>query len=254
VQRYFLQLSYNGTAYHGWQVQENTALTVQGVVNEVCSRLLNEAISTTGCGRTDAGVHARVFYAHFDSVNETLLSEQDQWIYKFNKALPADIAVQKIMLVKPDASARFDATSRSYQYFISKVKNPFRINETALLKGTYDIETMNQAANLLLDYEDFSAFSKSNTQTYTNNCKIYSAHWTEDNDMLIFSISADRFLRNMVRAIVGTLLNVGAGKLSVADFAKVIESKNRSNAGTSVDACGLYLVNVTYPKAYFDVY
>lgn len=252
MQRYFLKLSYNGTAYHGWQVQKNTAATIQGVLNTIVSRLLNEPVYLTGCGRTDAGVHAQVFYAHFDAANESLIANKDKWIYKFNKALPVDIAIQNLYAVKADASTRFDAQSRSYKYFIAQKKDPFRVNQVTMAKGTYDILLMNEAATALFEHEDFSSFSKSNTQTFTNNCKIYSAEWVEKDDLLVFTISADRFLRNMVRAIVGTLLDVGLGKLTKKEFIKIIESKNRSNAGTSVDACGLYLVDVTYPKDYFD--
>lgn len=253
MQRYFIQLSYNGTEYHGWQVQENTVETVQQTLNEMLSRLLNEPISTIGCGRTDAGVHATEYFVHFDSTIPDLKTNEGKWIFKFNHALPADIAIQKIYNVHDKANARFDAVSRTYQYFINKNKNPFQINKSCFLYGNYNVEEMNKAAKALFDYIDFSSFAKSNTQNSTNNCKIYKAEWKEESDLLIFTISADRFLRNMVRAIVGTLLEVGKGKITIDEFKKIIESKTRSNAGLSAHACGLYLTKVEYPKNYFDV-
>ncbi len=252
MQRYFIQLSYNGTAYNGWQIQENTQKTVQHILNEMLSTLLNESIVVTGCGRTDTGVHAKEFYAHFDSTILDLTTNHDKWIYKFNGALPPDIAIHKIIKVNEKSNARFDATSRTYQYIISRKKNPFEIDKAYFFNGELNITEMNKAAKALFDYTDFSAFSKSNTQTYTNDCKLLKAGWKEENDCLIFTISADRFLRNMVRAIVGTLIDVGKGKISVEEFKKIIESKNRSNAGFSVPACGLYLMKVEYPIAILE--
>ncbi len=253
MQRYFIQLSYNGTAYHGWQIQENTYRTVQQVLNEMLSRLLNEPISITGCGRTDTGVHATEYFAHFDSTIEDMEINQAKWIFKFNFALPADIAIQKIITVKGKSNARFDAVSRTYQYIINKKKDPFQIDQSCFLYGTLNIEEMNKATKLLFDHIDFSAFAKTNTQNLSNNCKIYKAEWKEENDSLIFTISANRFLRNMVRAIVGTLLNVGKGKISIEEFNEIIESKTRSKAGFSAHACGLYLTKVEYPQNYFNV-
>lgn len=253
MQRYFIQLSYNGTAYHGWQIQENTFRTVQQVLNEMLSRLLNEPIVITGCGRTDTGVHATEYFAHFDSTIEDLEINQDKWIFKFNFALPADIAIQKIITVKEKSNARFDAISRTYQYIINKKKDPFQIDRSCFLYGALNIEEMNKATKILFDHIDFSAFAKTNTQNLSNNCKIYKAEWKEENDLLIFTISANRFLRNMVRAIVGTLLNVGKGKISIEEFNEIIESKTRSKAGFSAHACGLYLTKVEYPKNYFNV-
>jgi tRNA pseudouridine38-40 synthase len=252
LQRYFIQLSYNGTAYHGWQIQENTFLTVQQVLNEMLSRLLNEPILVTGCGRTDAGVHATDFFAHFDCTKNDLHQNQDFLIFKFNRSLPADIAIQRIIPVHEKANARFDAVSRTYQYIINRNKDPFKIDRACFLYGTIDMEEMRKATNVLFNYIDFSAFAKSNTQNFTNNCKLYRAEWKEENGLLIFTISADRFLRNMVRAIVGTLLDVGKGKMSVEEFKKVIESKTRSNAGFSAHACGLYLTKVEYPSTLFE--
>ena len=253
MQRYFIKLSYNGTAYHGWQIQENTFQTVQQVLNEMLSRLLNESVFVTGCGRTDAGVHAAEYYAHFDSTIDDLEINQDKWIFKFNFALPADIAIQKIITVKYNSNARFDAVSRTYQYIINRNKDPFQINKACFLYGNLNIDDMNAATKVLFDFIDFSAFAKTNTQNLTNNCNIYKAEWKEENGLLIFTISANRFLRNMVRAIVGTLLNVGKGKLSIEQFRGIIESKTRSKAGFSAHACGLYLTNVEYPQNYFHV-
>lgn len=246
MSRYFIQLSYFGKHYHGWQVQENESCTIQQCLQDKLGMLLQENIEITGCGRTDTGVHAEDYYAHFDSAKEDLSSD-GKWLYRFNKILPEDIAIKKILEVKPTAHARFDAISRTYEYRIHQIKNAF-INDFSLYHyGNLNIEEMNRAANLLLEVEDFTSFSKVNTQVKNNNCKVTEAVWLKTtNDKLIFKISANRFLRNMVRAIVGTLLEVGSGKLSFEEFKKIIESKNRSNAGFSVAAHGLYLTQVEY--------
>lgn len=249
--RYFIELSYNGTAYHGWQIQENTFATIQQTINEMLSRLLNEPIFITGCGRTDTGVHAKQYFAHFDTTNTNLKEEEKKWLFKFNNALPVDIAIYKVIEVKENANARFDAISRTYEYYINRKKNPFLINQSYFLFFDLDVNEMNNAAKILFEYIDFSSFAKSNTQNYTNNCKIYKAEWQTENDQLVFIISADRFLRNMVRAVVGTLLSVGRGKITIEEFKKIIESKNRSSAGLSVPADGLYLKEVVYPANYF---
>ena len=247
MQRYFLQLSYKGTAYHGWQVQENTPHTIQQVLNEKLSMVLNEPIQVTGCGRTDTGVHAKDYYAHFDTTKTDLIANHDKWIYKLNSVLPNDIAVYRLIEVGPDASSRFDAISRTYEYWISRQKNPFMIDAANFISSPLNLDAMNNAAKILLDYTDFSCFSKSNTQTFTNNCKITEAYWKEEDNCIVFTITADRFLRNMVRAIVGTLLEIGEGKTKIEDLKSIIESKNRSNAGASVPACGLYLTKIKYP-------
>ena len=250
MQRYFIQLSYDGTAYHGWQMQENTLLTVQQVLNEMLSKLLNEPISIMGCGRTDAGVHATEFFAHFDSHKTDLTDNADWWVFKFNRALPADIAIQRIFPVHERANVRFDATARTYKYYISRKKDPFRVNKALYLFGDLNVDDMQKAAQTLFEYTDFTSFARTHTQNTTNNCTIYKAEWTEQEDgMLVFTISANRFLRNMVRAIVGTMLKVGKGKASVDDFKKIIESKDRTKAGLSALACGLYLVKVSYPES-----
>ena len=171
MKRYFIQLSYNGTAYHGWQVQENTVLTIQQVINEMLSKLLNEGVTVMGCGRTDTGVHATDYYAHFDT-SVDLLADEAKWIFKFNHALPADIAIHKILKVKETANARFDAVARTYQYVINRKKDPFRINSSCFVYGDLNMDEMNKASKVLFDYSDFSAFAKSNTQTGSNICKL----------------------------------------------------------------------------------
>jgi tRNA pseudouridine38-40 synthase len=242
--RKFIELSYNGNNYHGWQVQPN-AVTVQAVVHKALSTFFRLPIETLGCGRTDTGVHATQFFAHFDLPEET--STPESIIQNINALLPHDIAVKRLISVLPDAHARFDATSRSYQYHIHFRKDPFKHNRSWLLRDFPDVEAMNQSATILSEYTDFSSFSKSNTQVFTNNCIIKRAEWQHFEEGLIFHITADRFLRNMVRAIVGTLIEVGRGNLKPEEIRKIIESKNRSNAGSSVPACGLYLTEVVYP-------
>ncbi len=253
MKRYFIQLSYNGTAYHGWQVQLNTLTTIQQTINVMLSKLLNEGVTVMGCGRTDTGVHASDYYAHFDtSIN--LLEDEAHWVFKFNKALPPDIAIHKILKVKETANARFDAVARTYQYVINKKKDPFRISAACFIYGELNVDEMNKACKILFDYSDFSAFAKSNTQTGSNICKLYKAEWRQEGDVLTFTISADRFLRNMVRAIVGTMLEIGKGRKTLEEFREVIESKQRSNAGLSAHACGLYLMKVDYPEGYFNIH
>ncbi|MBL7883545.1 MAG: tRNA pseudouridine(38-40) synthase TruA [Bacteroidia bacterium] len=254
MQRYFIQLAYNGTAYHGWQIQENTPNTIQQVLNEKLSLILNELITVTGCGRTDTGVHAKDFYAHFDSEKIDIAENEFKWIHKLNSVLPNDIAAFKIFKVKNDANARFDAISRTYDYVNCTSKNPFLIDTAYFIKSEPDIEKMNNACKVLFEYIDFSCFSKSNTQTFTNNCKILEAHWKKENNLLVFTISADRFLRNMVRAIVGTLLEIGENKITIEELKEIIESKNRSNAGFSVPAGGLFLTKIQYPEATLKSY
>lgn len=243
--RYFIEISYNGTSFHGWQTQPN-ALTVQECLDKALSVYFRQEVITLGCGRTDAGVHATQFYAHFNLVGiaENLVGKA---ITGINSLLPYTIAVKRIFEVADEAHARFDATSRSYQYHIHFDKDPFKLDRSWLYKGELQVDEMNKAAAILLNFIDFSCFSKSNTQTFTNNCKISKAYFDVQQDgSLIFNVTADRFLRNMVRAIVGTLVLVGKGEMTVDEVARVIESKNRSKAGQSVPACGLYLVKVEY--------
>lgn len=243
--RYFIRLSYKGTNYHGWQIQPN-AITVQEVLNKALSTILNSDINVVGCGRTDTGVHASDFYAHFDVENKEF--DCEKLAFRLNRFLPHDIAIKKVFAVRDDAHTRFDATSRTYHYFITKEKNPFRLESHWKVPYELDVDKMNQAAAALFDYIDFTSFSKLHTDVKTNNCKVYQAEWKESDDEIIFTVKADRFLRNMVRAIVGTLVEVGRGKLDIDGFRKVIESKNRSKAGTSVPGHALYLAEVGYPE------
>lgn len=248
--RFFIHLCYDGTKYHGWQIQKN-AISVQEVLNEKLSVILRQPIETTGCGRTDTGVHAKEFFAHFDLDSHSdhqlcAMDENENIIRSVNSVLPKDISIKKIFKVLPTANTRFDAVQRTYEYHIHFNKDPFKNGYSWELRDRPNIELMNEAAKIIAEYTDFSCFSKSNTQVKTNNCKITEAFWTEQEQGIIFKISADRFLRNMVRAIVGTLLMVGKGKIEPNEVRKIIESKNRSNAGTSVPACGLYLTKVLY--------
>ncbi|GAB1451725.1 tRNA pseudouridine(38-40) synthase TruA [Draconibacterium sp.] len=242
--RYFIQLSYKGTNYHGWQIQPN-AISVQQVLEKTLSTVLRETVEVVGAGRTDTGVHASFFVLHFDVLNE--LNNFETLVYKLNSLLPYDIAIQKIWPVANDLHARFSAVSRTYKYYISTKKNPFRTETSFKYLLPLDINRMNEAARILAEYEDFTSFSRLHTDVKTNNCKILWAEWEVKNTQLIFTIQADRFLRNMVRAIVGTLLEVGKGKLSLKDFRKIIEAKDRAAAGASAPAKGLFLVDIEYP-------
>lgn len=294
-QRYFIEIAFDGTNYHGWQIQPN-AITVQEVINKALSTLLRQPIETTGCGRTDTGVHATQLFAHMDvsiansplpigkevdesidhsptsigkdnsamihgpsTINPSTVHDpstigqnivtinHNKCLGSLNALLPSDIAVKRIIPVHSEAHARFDATLRSYEYHIHFHKDPFKINRSWLVRDAPDVELMNQAAGILMEYTDFSCFSRSNTQVKTNNCKISRAEWVwSGEDSLVFHISADRFLRNMVRAIVGTLMMVGRKVIKPEEVRAIIDSKNRSNAGNSVPACGLYLTEVRY--------
>lgn len=244
--RYFISLSYKGTNYHGWQIQPN-AHTVQEELNKALSTILNQEINVVGCGRTDTGVHASDFMAHFN-VPEITPIDTEKLTFRLNRFLPYDIAIKEVFRVKSDAHTRFDAIARTYHYFITKGKNPFRLESHWKIPYDLDVKKMNQAAKILFDYHDFTSFSKLHTDVKTNNCTIYQAEWSETEDELIFTIKADRFLRNMVRAIVGTLVEVGRGKMDLKEFRQVIESKNRSNAGTSVPGHGLFLARIDYPN------
>ncbi|WP_316804942.1 tRNA pseudouridine(38-40) synthase TruA [Pedobacter nototheniae] len=243
--RYFIQLAYDGSLYHGWQIQPN-AITVQEYLDKAMSIYFRQTIETLGCGRTDAGVHATEFFAHFD-VENTDEARVLNAVSGINALLPYQIAAKKIIAVAADAHARFDATARAYKYYIHFEKDPFKLNRSWLVKDKLNVVLMNEAAKVLFNYQDFSCFSKSNTQTFTNNCRITEAFFEEKEEGLVFTIKADRFLRNMVRAIMGTLVRVGKGEIDIEDLKKIIESKNRSKAGQSVAACGLYLVKIEYP-------
>lgn len=246
--RYFITFSYDGTNYHGWQIQPN-GISVQEVLQKALSTLLRTPIEVVGAGRTDAGVHARMMVAHFDYASS--LIDCAQLVYKMNKILPHDIAVQKVERVAGDMHARFSATSRTYHYYIHTRKDPFRRAYSWQVYGELDFGKMNEAARVLMEYTDFTSFSKVNTDTKTNLCTVTEAHWdaldAEGSVAWRFTVTANRFLRNMVRAIVGTLVEVGRGKLSLEGFRRVIEEKNRCSAGESVPGNALFLVDIKYP-------
>ena len=245
MQRYFILFSYDGAAYHGWQVQPN-ARTVQQMLEEALTTLLRTPMTVVGAGRTDAGVNAASMVAHVDLPDNT---DTVQLKYKLNRILPPDIAVSDILPVKRDAHARFDALSRRYCYYVSTAKSPFSRRYAYRLTGSVDFEAMNRAAALLPEYTDFTSFSKLHTDVKTNNCRIVQAQWRRlDENHWVFEIEADRFLRNMVRAIVGTLLMVGRGKMTLDGFRRVIEQKERCAAGDSAAAEALFLAEVKYPK------
>jgi tRNA pseudouridine38-40 synthase len=249
--RYFLKLAYNGSAYGGWQSQPN-AVTVQQLIENGLQAVAGSHRKVTGCGRTDAGVHASVFYAHFDH-DEAFSTEQlKQLAFKLNRFLPMDIVIDSIRPVFSGAHARFSALWREYEYVIIRQKDPFRYKDSYFVHGVLDIEMMNQCSSILLGKHDFECFSKTHTQVNNFFCTIEHAQWIENEHILNFSIRADRFLRNMVRAIVGTLLDVGRGKISIQEFEKIIESHNRSAAGYSVPAQGLTLTGIGYAEEIFS--
>ncbi len=246
--RYFIYLAYDGSRYHGWQIQPN-GNSVQECLMRALSTFLQSETEVIGAGRTDTGVHAEMMVAHFNH-SEILDGE---WVTdKLNRILPPDISVYKVVPVAADAHARFDATSRTYHYYVVTSKSPFLRNYRCRLFHTPDFEKMNEAAAVLYEYTDFTSFSKRHTDVKTNNCVVTHAVWEQvDESTWVFTITADRFLRNMVRAIVGTLLEVGRGKLSLREFRQVVESKDRGKAGSSAPGHALFLVNVTYPEDIF---
>ncbi|MFZ9847561.1 MAG: tRNA pseudouridine(38-40) synthase TruA [Flavobacteriales bacterium] len=241
--RFFIHLSYCGTAYHGWQKQPNN-ITVQEKLDFCLSKLIGKDIETLGCGRTDSGVHAIDFYAHFD-VEEQSFIEEDL-TFRLNRFLPKDITVKKVFKVQDDFHARFDAKWREYEYWTIFQKDAFLIDRALLLPSNVDVNKMQEAASLLPHYNDFQCFSKVHTDVNNFNCTIHLAEFEKRGDLLVFKIRANRFLRNMVRAIVGTLIEVGKGNASIEEFKKIIESKDRREAGTSIDAHALYLSKVEY--------
>lgn len=243
MNRYFIKLAYNGSGFHGWQIQNN-AHSIQAEITEKLKLLLKTNLHIVGCGRTDAGVHASRFFAHFDIEDE--IKNTEHLVYKLNSFLSEGIVIYNIYKVDNQFHSRFSATKRTYKYYISTIKSPFRNHLSYYFNVPLNVEEMNKATKYLFDYEDFTSFSKLHTQTATNNCKIEKAVWTEEDGMLIFTISADRFLRNMVRAIVGTLIEIGRGKLKAEDIKTIIEAKDRSLAGYSVPAQGLFLEAVEY--------
>ena len=256
--RYFIYLQYDGTVYHGWQTQPN-ASSVQETIEQKLSLLLRRELFIVGAGRTDAGVHARLMVAHFDHDGEI---DCGQLTFKLNGLLPADIAIFKIVPVQPDAHARFSALSRTYRYYITTQKTPYDHLYTMRTYRNLDVALMNEAASHLFDYTDFTSFAKLHTDVKTNNCRIMYARWektpildpvtgAETGHRLVFTIRADRFLRNMVRAIVGTLVEVGRHRLTIEGFCHIIEHKDRCSAGDSVPASGLFLEEIEYPEKIF---
>lgn len=243
--RYFIEIAYNGENYHGWQLQPG-AITVQEVMEKALSTLLRKELKLTGSGRTDTGVHAKQLFAHFDY---EVISDFSELIFRLNSFLPKDIAVRNILEVPENAHARFDAITREYEYVISLIKDPFVSRFSYEIHNIPDMDAMNEAAGFLLPHRDFQCFSRSNTDVKTYYCEIKKAEWTLRNNQMVFSIAADRFLRNMVRAIVGTLLDIGFGKTSLSDFQQILVHGSRSDAGASAPAHGLFLTKVVYPKS-----
>ena len=241
--RYFIEISYLGTNYHGWQSQPN-AITIQEITENCLSKILNNPVKLVAAGRTDAGVHAKQMYAHFDS--DMKINDIKSFEHKVNSFLPKDIVVRKLILVHDNAHARFDALYREYEYYISLKKNPFEIDKAYFFKKSLDIKKMNKCCNIMLQYTNFKSFSKSKTDVKTYDCKIYEAKWMLNENSLIFKIKADRFLRNMVRAIVGTLIEIGLGKITEKEFKLIIEKKDRQLAGFSVPAHALFLKKIDY--------
>jgi tRNA pseudouridine38-40 synthase len=249
--RYFIFISYKGTSYHGWQAQPNS-VTVQKILENALSLILGEEISTTGAGRTDTGVHASFFCAHFDSLSSDL-SADEGLIFKLNRFLPGDISIISINKVHSAANARFSAISRTYIYYISLKKDPFLQSSSWYLYGDIDTAKMNEACSIMEKHNDFTSFSKLHSNNKTNICRIYRAVWTVSGSKLVFTIKADRFLRNMVRSIVGTMVEVGYGKMSLAGFDEVITSRDRTRVGQSAPARGLFLSDIEYPEEIFLV-
>ena len=248
--RYFIYISFKGTSYHGWQLQPG-AVTVQKVITEALSTILEEKISVTGAGRTDSGVHAHAFCAHFDSVVPDLDTKKNI-IFRLNRYLPADISVTGIRKVRSDANARFSALSRTYRYVILREKDPFGTDTGWHVHGDLDMDVMNKASEMLIRHSDFTSFCRLHSDNKTNLCMVFSAGWKAEANTLVFTIRADRFLRNMVRAIVGTMIDAGRGKITAVDFEKILLAGDRSSAGMSAPARGLSLTGIEYPDEIFE--
>ena len=248
--RYFLRLSYLGTNYHGWQIQPGS-VSVQELLQDALSLILRATIGVTGAGRTDTGVHAAMFYAHFDSLQCPESIRDMQLVFKVNRILPTDIAVHEILPVVPDAHARFSATSRTYQYQICTKKDPYKAGISWLYEKKLNLDAMQEACKRLFLHTDFASFARSNTQVKTTICHIEHASWTQNGHMIAFEVNANRFLRNMVRAMVGTMIDVGLGKHSTDGFEQIILARDRRKAGKSAPACGLHLTQMEYPKEIF---
>ncbi|RLD96706.1 MAG: tRNA pseudouridine(38-40) synthase TruA [Bacteroidetes bacterium] len=248
MSRYFIHMAYDGSNYCGWQVQPNE-LAVQRVLENALSTLLKREIAVIGAGRTDTGVHASYFIAHFDlDSTDTYLPASKQFLFKLNRFLPPDIVIYKITTVPDDMHACFSATYRSYQYHISSIKPLYKRNYSHYVYGELDVEAINSCCKVILATTDFTSFAKLHTNVKTNNCRVTNARWRNVDQGYLFEITADRFLRNMVRSLTGTLLDVGRGKLDIQGFKKIVEAKDRSKAGSSAPAKGLFLVDIGYPE------
>ena len=248
MSRYFIHMAYDGSDYCGWQVQPNE-LAVQQVLEHALSTLLKREIAVIGAGRTDTGVHASYFIAHFDLVSsDTNLPVSKQFLFKLNRFLPPDIVIYKITAVPDDMHARFSATYRSYQYHISSIKPLYKRNYSHYVYGELDVEAINSCCKVIQETTDFTSFAKLHTNVKTNNCRVTNARWRNVDQGYLFEITADRFLRNMVRSLTGTLLDVGLGKLDIEGFKKIVEAKDRSKAGSSAPAKGLFLMDIGYPE------
>ena len=251
--RFFLHLAYDGTAYHGWQQQPN-ALTVQQVIQESLSLVLSRSVQITGAGRTDSGVHARNYYAHFDTDIVFSPQELTLLVYRLNRILPKDISIFSAFQVDPDVHARFSASSRTYRYYISRNKDPFSQLYAWQYNGVLNVDAMNASADKLLLHNDFTCFSKSGSDNTTNLCTIEESYLEQQGHMLVYHVKANRFLRNMVRAIMGTLMDVGKGKIDDGRFDEILKHGTRSDAGESVPAKGLFLEKIDYPGGMFDLF
>lgn len=249
--RYFLRFAYDGTAFHGSQRQPN-GVTVQETMEQALALIFREEVQLTFAGRTDAGVHAREMYAHFDIGDEAMKKERERLVFRLNGILPDSIAIFDIYPVKENAHARFDAVRRTYEYHIIDHKDPFLCKQATRVRPGLDFAAMNESAKLLIGKQDFASFCRTNTDVKTTICDLKQAEWKElDNGHAVFTISADRFLRNMVRAVVGTLFEIGRGKMTKEQFAEVITQHNRCAAGDSAPAEGLFLTHIEYPEEIF---
>lgn len=247
--RYCIHMAYNGLNYCGWQTQPN-APTVQKTLEDALSTLIRRPIAVMGCGRTDTGVHASDYYAHFDlraGESEEAVSLPDNLVFKLNSFLPADLRIYDLFRVPDNFHARFDATARTYRYQLSDKRLPFHQGLYARTYFTLDLDKMNRGGEMLMEYEDFTSFAKVHTQVKTNICHLYEAHWDREGELMVFTIKANRFLRNMVRAVTGTLIDVGRGALDYDGLRRVIEQKDRCAAGTSMPPQALFLAKVDYP-------
>ncbi|MCZ2473973.1 tRNA pseudouridine(38-40) synthase TruA [Aquirufa ecclesiirivi] len=249
MSRYLLHFSYDGGFFHGFQIQQN-AISVQSELEKALSTIAGISVDLVGSSRTDTGVHAREQFAHFDIFEEANQPKVD-WVYRLNRILPASLAIQAVYQVPDDFHARFDATGRTYEYRISQSKDPFSREYAYWFEAPLNLEAMNQAAQIFLNHRDFQSFSKVKTDVTTFDCQISRAEWKKEGNLLIFTIQGNRFLRGMVRAVVGTLIEIGLGKWDQADLIRILDAKDRKQAGRAVPAHGLHLIEVAYPEITF---